>query len=128
MEEILKSLPDSELKVMQVIWKNSKSMSTGEILSELKDEVEWKLSTLQVILSRLTEKGFLENEKIGRINYYFPIVDYKKYAKNETKNFIKKMYDNSSKKLIASLIEGDSSLTDQDIKEIKNMLNRSTKK
>ena len=115
MEEIMKSLPDSELKVMQIIWRKHSPMSTGEILAELKDEVDWKLSTLQVILSRLTEKGFLKNSKNGRINYYTPIVDYSKYKKNETKNFIKKMYDNSSKKLIVSLIEGDNSLTNEDI-------------
>lgn len=125
MEEIMKSLPDSELKVMQIVWRNHSPMSTGEILAELKDEVDWKLSTLQVILSRLTEKGFLENSKKGRINYYTPIVDYSKYKKNETKNFVKKMYDNSSKKLIASLIESDNSLTDEDIEELRNMLNRS---
>lgn len=125
MEEIIKSLPDSELKVMKIIWNNNKKMSTGEIDAELKTEVEWKLSTLQVILSRLTEKGFLKNEKIGRINYYYSVVDSSKYTKNETKNFIKKMYDNSSKKLIASLIEGDDTLTDQDIEELRNILNRS---
>ncbi len=125
MEEIIKSLPDSELKVMKIIWEKNKKMSTGEILSELKNEVDWKLSTLQVILSRLTDKGFLKNEKIGRINYYSSIVAFSNYTKNETKNFIKKMYDNSSKKLIAALIEGDDSLTEDDIKEIKNILNRS---
>ncbi len=125
MEEIMKSLPDSELKVMKIIWNNNRKMSTGEIDAELKSEVEWKLSTLQVILSRLTEKGFLKNEKIGRINYYYSVVDSFKYTKNETKNFIKKMYDNSSKKLIASLIEGDDTLTDDDIEELRNILNRS---
>lgn len=124
MEEIIKSLPDSELKVMKIIWNNNRKMSTGEIDSELKEETEWKLSTLQVILSRLTEKGFLKNEKIGRINYYSSIVDFSRYSRNETKNFIRKMYDNSSKKLIASLIESDE-LTDEDIDEIKNILNRS---
>lgn len=124
MEEIIKSLPDSELKVMKVIWNNDRKMSTGEIDAELKNETDWKLSTLQVILSRLTEKGFLRNEKIGRINYYSSIVDFSKYSRNETKNFIRKMYDNSSKKLIASLIESDE-LTDEDIEEIKNILNRS---
>ena len=71
MEKYLKSIPDSELKVMMIIWNNSKKMSTGEIFSELKDETEWKLSTLQIILTRLTEKGFLKNEKIGRYNYYY---------------------------------------------------------
>ena len=125
MEEIIKSLPDSELKVMKIIWNNNRKISTGEILAELKDEVDWKLSTLQVILSRLTEKGFLKNEKIGRINYYSPIVASSKYTKNVTRNFVKKMYDNSSKKLIAALIEGDDSLTEDDINEIKNILNRS---
>lgn len=124
MEEIVKSLPDSELKVMKVIWNKDKKMSTGEIDAELKNETDWKLSTLQVILSRLTEKGFLKNEKIGRINYYSSIVEFSRYSRNETKNFIRKMYDNSSKKLIASLIESDE-LTDEDIEEIKNILNRS---
>ncbi len=124
MEEIIKSLPDSELKVMKIIWNNNRKMSTGEIDAELKNETDWKLSTLQVILSRLTEKGFLKNEKIGRINYYSSIVDFSRYSRNETKNFIRKMYDNSSKKLIASLIESDE-LTDEDIDEIKNILNRS---
>lgn len=125
MEEIIKSLPDSELKVMKVIWNNNKKMSTGEIGAELKDEIDWKLSTLQVILSRLTEKGFLKNEKVGRINYYSPIVDFSRYTKNETKNFVRKMFNNSSKKLIASLIEDGDTLTIEDIEELKNMLNRS---
>ena len=125
MDNIIKSLPDSEFKVMKIIWDNNKTMSTGEILAILKNDVDWKLSTLQVILSRLTEKGFLINEKIGRINYYSSNVDSSKYTKNETKNFIKKMYDNSSKKLIVALIECDDTLTDEDIKELKEMLNRS---
>ena len=60
MENLLKSLPDSELKVMMVIWEKGEKMSTGEILSNLKD-TNWKLSTLQIILGRLTEKGFLKN-------------------------------------------------------------------
>ncbi len=125
MEEIFKSLPDSELKVMMVIWENGSKMSTGEILAELKDDVDWKLSTLQVILTRLTEKGFLKIEKENRLNYYTSIIDYSKYTKHETKNFIKKMYNNSAKKLIASLVEGDDSLTDNDIEEIKRILDRS---
>ena len=32
MENLLKSLPDSELKVMMVIWEKGEKMSTGEIL------------------------------------------------------------------------------------------------
>ena len=122
MEEILKSLPDSELKVMMIIWNNERKMSTGEILSELKNEVDWKLSTLQVILTRLTEKGFLENEKVGRNNYYFPKVEFSKYSKHETQNFVRKMYNNSSKKLIASLIEGDDKLTDEDIAYVRDFV------
>ncbi|MBR3511337.1 MAG: BlaI/MecI/CopY family transcriptional regulator [Clostridia bacterium] len=124
MEKYLKSIPDSELKVMMIIWNNSKKISTGEIFSELKDETEWKLSTLQIILTRLTEKGFLKNEKIGRYNYYYALIDGSEYTKFETRNFIKKMYNNSSKKLIASLIEDDNSLSDEDIKKIRNILNK----
>ena len=127
MKDLLKSLPDSELRVMMVIWNNSEKMSTGEILSELKDEINWKLSTLQIILTRLTEKGFLKNEKVGRINYYSSLIKYSEYKEFETKNFVKKLYNNSSKKLIASLIEGDEMLTVDDIEEIRSMLNKGGK-
>ena len=122
MVEKIKSLPDSELKVMMVIWNNNKEISTGEILSKLKDEVNWKLSTLQIILSRLIDKGFIKSEKIGRFNYYFPLVNPSRYTKIETKNFVKKMYNNSSKKLIAALIKDSNDLTDEDIEEIKKLL------
>lgn len=122
MDEKIKSLPDSELKVMMVIWNNNKEISTGEILSKLKDEVNWKLSTLQIILSRLVDKGFIKSEKIGRFNYYFPLVNPSRYTKIETKNFVKKMYNNSSKKLIAALIKDSNDLTDEDIEEIKKLL------
>ena len=124
MDKKYKSLPDSELKVMTVIWKNKTKMSTGEILSNIKNETNWKLSTLQIILSRLVDKGFLKIEKIDRFNYYSSLIDSNKYKIYETKNFIKKMYNNSGKKLIASLIEDDEMLTDEDIAEIKKMLNK----
>ncbi len=124
MDKKYKSLPDSELKVMTVIWKNKTKMSTGEILSNIKNETNWKLSTLQIILSRLVDKGFLKVEKIDRFNYYSSLIDPNKYKIFETKNFIKKMYNNSGKKLIASLIEDDEMLTDEDIAEIKKMLNK----
>lgn len=124
MECLLKSLPDSELKVMMIIWNNQGKMSTGEILSELKNDTSWKLSTLQIILTRLTEKGFLKNEKIGRYNYYTSLVNGAEYTQFETKNFVRKMYNNSTKKLIASLLDGDDMLTDEDIEEIRKMLNK----
>ena len=122
MDKKYKSLP--ELKVMTVIWKNKTKMSTGEILSNIKNETNWKLSTLQIILSRLVNKGFLKIEKIDRFNYYSSLIDPNKYKIYETKNFIKKMYNNSGKKLIASLIQDDEMLTDEDIAEIKKMLNK----
>lgn len=125
MKNIQKSLPDSEFTVMMAIWESKKEkLSTGEIFDLLNDEITWKLSTLQIILSRLIEKGFLKIEKIGRLNYYTALVDGKKYKKLETQNFIKKMFNNSKNKLIASLLEEDENLTQKDIEDIKKILNK----
>ena len=129
MKELEKSLPDSEFTVMMIIWESEKEkLSTGEICNLLNDEITWKQSTLQMFLTRLVDKGFLKIEKIGRLNYYSALVDGKKYKKFETQNFIKKMFSNSSKKLIASLIEDDESLSKQDIEDIKKMLNKGGEK
>lgn len=125
MKDSEKVLPESELTVMMIIWESQKErLSTGEIFNLLNNKINWKLSTLQIVLSRLTEKGFLRIEKIGRLNYYYALVDGKNYKRFETQNFIKKMFNNSKKKLIASLIEEDESLSKQDIEDIKKILNK----
>ena len=68
-------ISESELVLMNIIWKNGGSALYSFIMEELeKDKNEWKNNTVLTLLSRLVEKKFLKVKKIGRRNEYIATV------------------------------------------------------
>lgn len=114
-------LPDRELQVMQAVWKENREVHTGEIAQNLRLAKPIKLQVLQVLLTRLVEKGFLSCKKLGRLNYYQALVAQEEYKSCETHLFLERLYRNSPKSLIVSLIK-DKGITKEDIDEIKKLL------
>ncbi|MGB8451215.1 MAG: BlaI/MecI/CopY family transcriptional regulator [Anaerocolumna sp.] len=60
---------------MKVIWNNQVPIGTGKIIEVLVEEKNWSRSTVQVLLSRLEERGFIECQKKGRLKYYIPLIE-----------------------------------------------------
>lgn len=114
-------LPDSELAVMQVIWNEDEPIGSGKVVAILSEERGWSRSTIQALLARLEEKGFLICEKKGRLNLYRSVVKEKKYVTNETKSFLENFYHNSYRGLIASLVEEDA-ISEDDIEDIISII------
>lgn len=119
----MKKLPDAELEVMLAIWKSERPMHTGEILKRLPPEKQGRIQALQVLLGRLAEKGFVDCEKIGRLNYYTPLVPEQEYRSLETATFIERLYGNSPARLVAALVR-EGSLDEQTLAEIRLILDR----
>ncbi|ROR22108.1 putative transcriptional regulator [Mobilisporobacter senegalensis] len=122
-EEFIERLPDSELIIMKVIWDSSEPVGIGKIIEVIAKEKDWTRSTVQVLLSRLEERGFIKAQKKGRLKYYTPLIDEDLYCKKETKTFLEHFYNNSYKKLIASLVE-DNNIGEGDIEDIIQILKR----
>jgi BlaI family penicillinase repressor len=119
-----KRLPDSELTIMLAIWKSgAEKIHTGEILELLRKSRcgSWKTQTVQNLLVRLTEKGFLSCEKLGRLNFYNPLVSMKDYKEMETNTLLTRFYEGSTKSLFAALAE-KAELSKDDVEEIKRLL------
>lgn len=121
-----KRLPDSELTVMLSIWKlATEKAHIGEILEQLRKSgyPTWKTQTVQNILTRLTEKGYLTCEKLGRLNFYTPLVSMKEYQELETNTLLERFYEGSAKSLFAALAE-KTVLSPEEAEEIKRLLSR----
>ena len=71
---ILKRLPESELKIMQIIWRKPAPVSRTTIEHALKDSHPLAPTTILTLLTRLCDKGFLSLKKEGRTNLYYPLV------------------------------------------------------
>ena len=119
--DMLKRLSESELDVMLVVWRAQEALDTGEVARRL--QKGWKIQAVQVVLGRLVEKGYLSCEKIGRLNYYTPLVAEADYRAAETETFVEKLYRNSPKSLIAALVQSQP-LSKEDLEEIRALLDR----
>lgn len=122
----MKRLPDSELEIMLIIWELDKPVTRFEIEAQMSDERKLSPTTVLSFLSRLQEKGFLEVQKSGKNNVYIAIVDKETYMQKESKNILKRLYQNSAKNFLAALYDGDS-LSEEDLKELEDYISNKRK-
>jgi len=83
--------------------------------------------TVLSFLNRLEAKGFVSVEKIGKVNWYTPLVKEEEYLQKESKNIIQKMYRNSLKNFVAALYDGNG-LSEEDMEELRKFLEEKRKK
>jgi predicted transcriptional regulator len=113
----MKKLPDAEFDIMKVVWANDPPVTANVILHQLGKEREWKAPTVNTLMLRLVERGFLSTEKNGKEHSYFPLVGKEDYLKFETGSFLRNYHDNSFLGLVNTLYD-DKALNDGDLDEL----------
>lgn len=116
----MRKLPETELDVMMVLWNSPDQMKTPEIVEALKEK-NWSVSTIQALLARLEEKGFIEKHMEGRIKRYKVLISRQSYSKMETESFVERFYQNSVSSLVANLVK-TSHISDAELDEIRKII------
>lgn len=123
MSNTLKKLGEAELEIMQVIWDSDPPVTSNYILKELQGQRNWQLSTLMTSLSRLSDKGFVACDRSTGTNLYSPVISEDDYKTGESRNFLKRLYNNSIQNMVATLY-GNKALGDSDMEELRNYLDK----
>lgn len=121
MSNMKKSLGEAELEIMQVIWDAGAPVTSNSILQKLYAHRKWQLSTLMTSLSRLTSKGFVACDRSTGVNLYTPVISEDEYKTGESRNFLKKLYNNSLQNMVASLYS-NKAIEDSDVEELRAFL------
>lgn len=116
-----RTLPNSELELMKILWKADHPLTRMEIEEQLPGKRNLSKTTILSFLSRLEEKGFVRVEKEGRNNCYFPLVRENEYLEQESGAILHRLYDSSVKKFVASLYDG-AGISEEEIRDLKNYL------
>lgn len=122
MSKFIHKLPDGELEVMQAVWACSSPCTRKEISSVLFPDHKMAETTLLTILSRLSEKGFLEIRKTGRNSTYSPLVSQDDYLASQSKRFLYKLCGGKISTLASALCS--SGLTHEELAELRSLLER----
>jgi len=121
MKEI-KRLPESELEIMQIIWKNPAPVSRMTIEDALQKIHPLAPTTILTLLTRLCEKGFLSLEKDGRTNLYTPLVSEQDYLAAESRSFLDRLFGGSVAGFATALC--DSGITKEELEELRRLLEK----
>lgn len=122
MKKQIRRLPDSELEIMQVVWRKEPPVSRIEIEETIKGDHTLAATTILTLLTRLCEKGFLQMEKQGRANVYTPLVSQKEYLASECRSLLDKLYGGSIKTFANALC--DSGISKEELIELRKLLEK----
>ena len=119
------SLSDGEWKIMKLLWSES-PRTIGQIVERLDRETGWSKTTVFVMLKRLIAKGAVRMDDSERLQHYYPVIDRTDVAPEETDSFLTRVYDGSIGLMVSSLA-GRRALSDEDIAELRRILDEAEK-
>lgn len=109
---------DSELKVMDVLWREGDS-TAKHISDVLKEEVGWNMNTTYTLIKRCMKKGAIQRSEPNFMCH--ALIPKEEVQEAETNELIDKIYDGSADKLFAALL-GRKKLSAEQIAQLKQIV------
>lgn len=116
-----KQLTDLEWEIMNHIWNEEGHVSVRDILDKHYPNGEKAYTTVQTVMNTLVEKGFMEKEKIGLMNFYTPVQKRDSVVKKEINYFVDKVFRGSMPQFVRHFIDAED-LSAEDISELKKLI------
>ena len=109
---------DSELKVMDVLWKEG-DMPAKQISDILKESIGWNMNTTYTVIKKCIAKGAIERREPNFLCHALIARDVVQAA--ETEELLHKLFDSSPDLLFASLL-GHQKLSKAQIDNLRRMV------
>ncbi len=118
MNEDTTKLFDSELKVMNVLWRDG-DVPAKHVADILNRELGWNKNTTYTLIKRCMKKGAIERTEPNFMCH--ALIPKEKVQEAETDELIDKVYDGSADKLFAALL-GRKKLSSEQIESLKQIV------
>lgn len=109
---------DSELKVMDILWKEG-IVPAKYVAERLTQELGWNKNTTYTLIKRCMKKGAIERTEPNFMCH--ALIAKEDVQETETNELINKIYDGSVDKLFASLL-GRKKLSTEQIEKLKQIV------
>ena len=109
---------DSELKVMETLWKEG-DLPASEMAKLLKRETGWNRNTTYTVIKKCIEKGAIERIEP---NYVCHALVTKEYIQQvESSSLVNKMFEGSIEKFVAAFV-GQQILSVEEVERLQNLI------
>ncbi len=111
---------DSELKLMELVWKNA-PVSAKELSLLAQAQIGWNKNTTYTILKKLVEKSAVKREEPNFV--CTPLVTREEVLQAETESLIDRLFQGSRKAFFAAFFNREK-LSDEEIEELKRIIDK----
>ncbi|NNE78072.1 MAG: BlaI/MecI/CopY family transcriptional regulator [Pricia sp.] len=118
-------LSKSEEELMNILWKQKKAFMKD--LLDAYPEPKPATTTVATLLKRMTDKGFVSYNSLGRSREYYPLVKKKDYFSKHVNGLIKNFF-NDSPGQFASFFTQATDLSKTELEELRNLIDDEIKK
>lgn len=116
------SLSDGEWKLMNLLWDAAPGpLTIGEMVEALRDDTGWTKATINIMLTRLADKGAVRIATGERAKRFYPMLTRSDAVKQEAKNTLAKI-KTGGLGLLVSTMAADCALSDGEIDELYRIL------
>ena len=111
---------DSELKIMNVLWKEGDT-TAKHISDVLKEETGWNMNTTYTLIKRCIKKGAIERSEPNFMCH--ALIAREEVQAAEAGELLDKIFDGAVDKMFAALI-GGKKLSEDEIKNLKELVDK----
>lgn len=109
---------DSELKVMEVLWRQGE-LSAGQLSKILLQEIGWNRNTTYTVIKKCIDKGAIRRSEPGfRCS---PLITRAEVQRQQTDELIERMFDGSAELFLSSFL-GGKSLKKEEIERLHKLV------
>lgn len=121
------ALANAELAIMDLLWQQDR-MTARQIREKLyPDETKAQHGTVQRLLQRLEEKGYIHRDRSLNIHFFSAAIDRQTYAGSQLESLASRLTGGSFAPLITHLVEGKK-LSSEDLAQLREILDQGLEK
>lgn len=118
----LPAMSPAETEILRLVWQLDEA-TVQQIRDRLPADRSLAYNTVQTLLSRLEQKGYLKHREEGRAHVFSPLVKPQEVIKTTVRDFLGRLFGGDPKPLVQFLAE-DGKIDEEDIKRLRELIKK----
>jgi BlaI family transcriptional regulator, penicillinase repressor len=125
-KDALPTLSEAQLEILNVIWKRGEA-TVGEVWSELTERRPIARNTVQTVIVRLEDKGWLKHRAEGNTFLYRATQPAHAVRRKMTRRLVETLFHGSTEGLLLALFEKES-LSPEEAQRMRTLIDQATRR
>lgn len=113
----LPALSEAQLEIMNIVWSLGEA-TVADVWTELGRERGVARNTVQTLMSRMADKGWLKSKRVGQAFQFRPAVPREEAQRGMVSSWVEKVFGGSAEGLVMALLD-DRALSKEEAARIR---------